>query len=349
MFQSLFRLSVLCLIIIGCSKNNPDGDNNLPDNPENSIKNGLDTSLLDIAAQNASKAENFQALYIVKNGEVMVEEYFNGNASDTKFHLRSITKNITSVLVGIAIEDGVLDGLDYGIKELYQDLLIGEKESLTIRNLLNMTAGLPWDEQTEVLDLIEGRMSNPIENLLSRALESEPGSTFNYNTLLTHLTGEIIGRKSNSSMADYANSKLFIPLDIGSFEWEKDLEGNVWGGTGLQLTMEDLAKFGQLFLDKGRWDGEQLVSQEWIEQSSTVQLQIPQSSSGYSLHWYVADNLDKKVVFGQGYGGQYLMLIPDENMMIIAAQEHLVTYSQNTQQSNNFLNNVFPVIYQSIQ
>ena len=337
------------LILASCSNSSTELEEDTASNPMVPEVDGLDKSLLETAIVNARNATNFYALAVIKDENVVVEEYFRSKNSNTLFQIRSITKNFTSALAGIAIDQGVLSNLDMQIKEVYPSLTLGSKCDITLRHLLNMSSGLIWNEQQEVVDLLEGRIEDPITDFLSRELEYSPGTNFNYNTLSTHIVGNLIEINSGNTFKAFAKTHLLAPLEIDSFSWETDFDGRVWGGTGLGLKMADVAKFGQLYLNKGSWNGEQLVPQEWVALSATEQISIPQSSSGYGLQWYVAENLDKKVFFGQGYGGQALMLIPDENMMIIAFQEHLVNNEQHMAQWNNFLNLVFTPIYQAIE
>ncbi|WP_190809165.1 serine hydrolase [Flagellimonas sp. S3867] len=317
--------------------------------PTEVIRDGLNIVSLQTAVKNAAESSNFYGLLVVKDEKVVVEEYFRGKEAGDLFPIRSITKNFTSALTGIAIEQGLINGLDYQIKDMYSELAGTSKEQITIGHLLNMSSGLQWNEEQEIEDLLGLNIQDPIGNLLSRDLESEPGATFNYNTLSPHVVTDIIAKISNGTFRDYAIENLLDPLGITSFEWETDPDGNAWGGVGLELRTHDLIKFGQLFLNNGMWNGQELIPEEWVTLSSTAQIDIPQSATKYSLQWYVADNLDRKVYFGQGFGGQALMLIPEDNMMIIAVQEYLVSFAQNNQQWNNFLEKVFPPIYQSIQ
>ncbi|WP_420322984.1 serine hydrolase domain-containing protein [Flagellimonas sp.] len=345
--------ALLCLFfsisLFSCQKDDTQLIPKDAEPPTDVIQDGLNITLLQKAVKNASESSNFYGLVVIKDEKVIIEEYFRGKGPEDRFPIRSITKNFTSALTGIAIDQGLLDDLDYQIKNAYPELAGTSKEQITVRHLLNMSSGLKWNEEQEVVDLIELKIQDPIGELLSRDLETEPGTIFNYNTVSPHIVTDIIAKKSGVSFKDYAIANLLDPLEISSFSWDTDPDGNVWGGLGLELKTRDLSKFGQLFLNNGMWNGKSVVPTEWVTLSSTAQIDLPQSTSKYSLQWYVADNLDRKVYFGQGFGGQVLMLIPDENMMIIAVQEYLVTFAQNNQQWINFQEKVFPLIYQSIQ
>ncbi len=241
-----------------------------------------------------------------------------------------------------------MDRLDGEIKDDYPNILEDGKEQITIRQLLNMSSGLEWDEDGEIIDLLEFRIQNPIDDILSRELATTPGTVFNYNSVSPHIVSDIISKRAEKSFEDFAIEHLFNELGIIDFEWLVDPQSRAWGGLGLQLKMRDMAKFGQLYLNRGAWEGNQLVPESWVDLSANGQIEIPGFSTTYSLQWYVSENLDRKVYFGQGFGGQVLMLIPSENMQIIAFQEYLVDFAQSDLQWRNFLDEVFPHIYRSI-
>jgi len=344
-------LSVYIFIFLSCSKEDvPEiiiSDSYWQtDNPEN---HGFDLEKLQQGIDNASKAPNFYGLLVIRNNKLLVEEYFNGKNSNDLFHLRSITKNFTSALTGIAIEENLIESLDSEIGTYFPNTLEGKKSEITIRHLLNMASGLEWDENNEIIDLIEYRIPNPVETVMARNLASDPGITFNYNSVSPHIVSEIINSTQNETFLDYAKNKLLEPLGITEFEWEQDNNGNSWGGFGLQISGRDLAKFGQLYLNNGMWESQQLVPHQWIQLSQTSQIDIPNSTTDYSLQWWVADNLSDKVFFGQGFGGQALMIIPDKDLIIIGLQEYFVNFDQSDIQLSNFLGDIFTPIYQSVQ
>ena len=316
---------LLGTLFFSCQKENIPTDNFWV--KEDPTLHGLHQDSLDLALQQATNLPNLYALLVIKNGKLIVEEYYNDKNQNSLFHLRSITKNITSSLTGIAIEDGMLDSLDQSIKSYFPNISI-EKEVITIRHLLNMTSGLTWNEDLEIIDLIEHQIPNSINAILARDLQETPGLVFNYNSLGAHIIGEVIAKTANQNFRTYAQNKLFEPLGIERFQWEEDSEGRVWGGFGLQLTGRDLAKFGQLYLNNGIWEGENILAPNWIQLSSTQQIATG-TNTGYSLQWWIAQNLSSPVYYGSGYGGQTLMIIPEKNMAVIGLQNHLVSFEEN--------------------
>ncbi|MEX0290586.1 MAG: serine hydrolase domain-containing protein [Flavobacteriaceae bacterium] len=332
------------LLLAACQDDGPIPMESTGFDEGQALERGLNPDSLKQAIRNASNLPNFYGLLVVKDNELVVEEYFNGKTANDHYHLRSITKNFTSALTGIAIEEGLIDSLDLPVTAHFSDLDVS-KEAITIKHLLNMTSGLQWNEGNEVIPLIEHRIQMPVNNYLSRTLTSSPGSSYNYSSVSPHVVATLISDRTNGSYATYATDKLFSPLGIANFKWEKDPQGNEWGGFGLQLLPADLVKFGQLYLNKGDWNNLPVVPNNWVELSQSAQITIPNSSTAYSLQWYVADNLKYKVYYGQGFGGQALMLIPGKNMMIIGLQEYLVSFQQSRIQWNGFLKEVFNPVY----
>ena len=309
---------------------------------------GVNTAPLNDAISIANSATNFYSLLVTKNGKLVVEEYFNGFHENSRFHIRSITKNITSATAGIAFDNGTLGNLEESLKTYYPDEVNLFKSAITTKDLLNMTAGLRWDEDKESSPLFELIIQNPITNLLRRNLISIPGDAFNYNSMLPHLLADMISKESGLPYEDYVQQELFGPLGIEDFRWERDPQSAVWGGQGLQLTVRNLAKIGQLYLNGGQWEEKQILSSEWVKQSFQSQIEIPGADLGYSFQWWISESLDTKVVLGQGYGGQFLILLPEYDAMIISIQEYLISEQQGVEQPNTFLNEIFPLLYSAI-
>ena len=345
--QKLILLLFSTILILSCNKENLEPDDFWQSvSPESQ---GLNPDSVEKAIDAAAKLSNFYALLVVKNEKLVVEEYFKGKKAADLFHLRSVTKNFTSALTGIAIQENLLEGIEQSIQPFFPDLVKGDKTAITIGHLLNMTGGFEWKEDTEVLDLIEHRISDPVTEVLSRPLTDTPGSTFKYNSASPHIVSYIISQQAKQSFRQYAQKKLIDPLGIKTFSWTEDPEGAAWGGFGLQLRARDLARFGQLYLNDGTWEGKQIVPENWVNRSSTVQVDIPHSNWDYSFQWWISGNLDTPIYFGLGYGGQTLMLLPEKNMMVIALQESLVSLEDNQAQWDRFVSRVFTPVFRALE
>ena len=310
---------------------------------------GLSSETVQSVFNKADEADNFYALLVIVDGQLLVESYFEGRNANSLFHLRSITKNVTSALTGIALQEGHIESLNQPISSFYQDLGETVDPSITIDHMLHMTPGFRWNEQEEVVGFLTHSNGDPVHNLLQRSMSDVPGARFNYNTLAPHVLTDLIERSYGNSIMNFGNEFLFGPLDIELLSWEDDGYGRQWGGTGLQLRARDVAKFGLLYLQGGEWEGTSILSPEWVENSLSRTSEVPGLNTGYSRYWWVADSNDPPVVYGQGFGGQTLMLIPELNAMIIAFQEHLVSFEQHDVQWKFFVEEIYRPIYNELK
>ncbi len=310
---------------------------------------GLNPELIKEATDNAKRLSNLFSLLVIKNGKIVVEEYFSGHDSRDKFHLRSITKNITSAATAIAIERKVLDSLEASITPHFSQYAAKDKESVTIQNVLNMQTGIEWSEDEEVIALIDHLIEDPIADQLDRDFTVAPGSAFNYNSANPHLLAEMIANRSGQSYEQFVRENVFDAVGISDVEWERDPQGRVWGGFGLQMRARDLARFGLLYLNDGIWAGQEVVPQPWVQKSAVGQTETPYENTFYSLQWWISDTRDTPLFYGQGYGGQGLLLLPEHDMMVIVFQKHLVTSDISSRQWSDFISQVFNPIFSAIE
>lgn len=310
---------------------------------------GLNPELIKEATDNARRLSNLFSLLVVKNNKIVVEEYFSGHDRRDKFHLRSITKNITSAATAIAIEKKLLDSLEASIAPHFSHYAAKGKESVTIQNVLNMQTGIEWNEDEEVIALIDHLIEDPVADQLDRDFADPPGSAFNYNSASPHLLAEMISNRSGQSYEQFVKENVLDALGIGDVEWERDAQGRVWGGFGLQMTTRDLARFGLMYLNEGKWNDEEVITESWVEKSAVGQAETPFANTFYSMQWWISDNRDTPLFYGQGYGGQGLLLLPAHEMMVIVFQKHLVTGDVSSRQWSDFISQVFNPIFSSIE
>ena len=299
------------------------------------------------AAIRALEYPSIHAVLIERNGQLVYEEYFAGEDvrrgsgplghvtfnADMRHDIRSVTKSITSALVGIALHDGLLDSLDQPLLELfpeYADLASPDKWKITLRHALTMTAGLEWDEVTTGYD--EGndevrmnRSPDPIRFVLGRPMVAEPGTQFNYSGGLTQLLAAAVQRAAKRPLVEYANEVLFSPLGVTDVEWVDDGHEVPSAASGLRLRPRDLAKFGSLYGAGGRWGGRQVIPAAWIEAStgwhSTPSHDTPGDwESGYGYQWW-HDRWHSPhgvitIVSAQGNGGQRVVVLPSYGIVV---------------------------------
>lgn len=284
---------------------------------------GLDPAKL-IAAQAhlAEHVPHIDSLLIVRGGYLVHEQYANG----ALHNLQSVTKSVTSALVGIAILAGDLESTAEPIGSLLPEVFATiherDKREITVRDLLTMRSGLDWQEYgPAVLQMTAS--PDWVHFVLERPLIHAPGSTFNYSTGDSHLLAAALQKLTGMSALAYADLYLFGPLGITQRRWPADPQGINVGGAELALTPRDMAKFGYLYLNQGMWDGEQVIPAAWVCESAEYHtLFEPESPDdcetlGYGYLWWLRPQGPYESMIAVGYGGQFTYVIPDLDMVVV--------------------------------
>ena len=249
----------------------------------------------------------------------------------TLHDLRSVTKSIVSLLYGIALDKGLVPPSDASLFDQfpdYADLAANAARSkITIGHALTMTLGMEWDENRPYSDPqnSEIAMENAPDRyrfILERPIVAEPGTRWIYSGGSVALVGAIIERGSGKSLPDFARDVLFAPLGIDRFHWSAGRDGVASAASGLRLTATDLLKIGMLLLGKGLWNGQRIVSADWIQTSFTPAISTP-DGLGYGRLWFVGDapapafDAPRAWYAGFGNGGQRLWLMPDADIAAV--------------------------------
>ena len=248
---------------------------------------------------------------------------------NTNLHsLQSVSKSITSLLLGIAVDEGLISDVDAPVLPFFRDYAIdttdARKKAMTIEDLLTMQAGLQWDESSSYADdsnndcIIMELSDNWIRYVLNKPMDTMPGTAFVYNSGATVLLGKIVGVATGKRIDEWAEEKLFGPLGITEYYWKVTPRGEIDTEGGLYLSVHDLAKIGALVLQDGQWGGQQVVSREWLAASFQPAVRFDEKR-GYGYQWWLPslENGEAKIIAGNGYGGQYLMLVPDHEMVVV--------------------------------
>jgi CubicO group peptidase (beta-lactamase class C family) len=195
------------------------------------------------------------------------------------------------------------------------------KERITVDDLLTMRSGIPWDETSTPFSSPDNGIwqlnynsSGGVQFVLDEPMEGEPGDYFHYNTGASHVLSGIVQEVTNMTMLEFAALNLFSPLGIETFYWPSDTQGVTFGGFDLQLRPIDMAKFGYLFLNDGLWDGEQIVSSEWVHNTTTT-VSTLSPTRGYSRQWWTMPDIG--VSFTAGMYGQYIFVAPEEDIVAV--------------------------------
>lgn len=296
--------------------------------------------------------DELHSVIVVKDGKKIYERYDTGHDASELHSMWSASKTFTAVAVGFAIQDSLLTVNDRVISFFDDADLPSEKsewlQKLSVRDLLTMSSGLGIDGIGKVRG---GIWSNPAKEVLAAPMDSEPGSRYKYNSMNTYLLSQIVQKVTGLKTSEYLNRKLFRPLGITRWEWEESADGVTVGGWGLCTRTESLAKFGLFLLQKGFWDGRQLLDSKWIEELSSCHIlqYDPAGTSREQLASYADDD------WKQGYGyqvwrcthnayradgahGQLAIIIPEKNTVVaVNAQFH--------KGKQNFVRKVWEYVY----
>jgi len=285
----------------------------------------VNAELLDQAYARARETPGIHSLLVQRNGVLIAEEYFGGSPPDSLYQVWSVTKSVVSILAGIALREGYLTGLDQTIDPFLRpivDSLPEDKGHITVGNLLTMTSGLAWHELDGGGEYSRWVTSGDmIQYVIDLPWEHHPGEVFHYHTGGTHLLSVILTEATGSPMLDFAREHLFGPLGIDQAEWWTDERGYYTGGMGLNLRPRDMLKIGELFLRDGVWNGVQVVPSAWVGASTTAQVSTGDAvpfGPEYGYLWWVGRGQGRDFYFANGYGGQFILVSPDLDLVVVA-------------------------------
>ncbi len=272
--------------------------------------------------------KNIDAMHsfmIVRHGHVISEGWWKPEAADKPHILNSVSKSFNATAVGLAIHEGKLSLDDPVLKFFPSDAPADPSDNLQamkVRDLLTMNCG--HDVEPKIVD-----EAPSVKQFLAHPVPCKPGTHFQYNTLGSYVLSAIVTKVTGQTSLDYLKPRLFEPLGIENPRWDSSAEGYSLGGYGLFIRTEDLAKFGQLYLQKGKWEGKQLIPQEWVEQATSRQ--VPNADEkdhsqigsdwqqGYGFQfWRCRHNVYR----GDGAGGQFCIVMPDQDVVIAITADH---------------------------
>ncbi|MBW2486910.1 MAG: serine hydrolase, partial [Deltaproteobacteria bacterium] len=271
--------------------------------------------------------KNIHSILLIKNGKLVFEEYFYEYHRDKLHFLASVSKSITSILIGISIDQKVTAGVETRVYAFFPEYAgtrwIEQKYPITLQHILAMAAGVEWnaikysrrDPRHNTYQMYES--GDPIGFVLARNLIETPGEKFYYNSGLTILLGGIVKNTSGLYIDEFAGQYLFAPMGITDYHWDKFQDGNIQTDGGLHLRPRDMAKIGYMILKNGKWKDRQIVSREWVAESTKKH--IDALGIGYGYQWWIGktiiDNQTIKVLFASGHGGQKIFIIPQLDLV----------------------------------
>jgi len=290
---------------------------------------GVSSAGIDSFLVAASHHKNeFHSIMILRHGKVIAQGWWNPYGPTLKHTLYSLSKSFTSTAVGFAVSEKKLSVTDKVISFFPNSLPDTVKQflkELTIKDLLTMSVG----QSPDPTSVIPFTSDDWVKTFLATPILNKPGSKFLYNTMATYTLSAIVQKVTGQKVIDYLKPRLFDPLGITGIDWEMNKQGINTGGWGLRLKTEDIAKMGQLYLQKGMWQGKQLLPKAWVEEATTFKIdqapEAPQSKKdssdwmqGYCYQfWRCRHNAFR----GDGAFGQYMIVMPDQDAVIAVTSE----------------------------
>jgi CubicO group peptidase (beta-lactamase class C family) len=299
-----------------------------------SEQQGLDSKRLSELVELIREGQEFpdiHSLLIVRNGHLVVEEYFGVYSADKLHTLQSVSKSFTSALIGIAIERGEIMGVEEKVLDFFTNIadinnMDDRKASMRLQNLLTMRSGTDYNE---------GYTGSPHSTLnsldsgwdqfyLDRPMVRDPGTHFQYDSGVI-LMSSMLKNRTGLHADGYAEKYLFKSLEISRVSWFKNREGHPHTGGGLHLLPQDMAKFGLLYLNNGKWKGKQVVPAEWVKKSYQKHVNLERRNpgvAGYGYLWWILspdpDGAGKEFIYAaMGFRAQYIFVVPEHDMIVV--------------------------------
>lgn len=298
---------------------------------------GLDREKIEALVQEVQNGghDKLHSVLLVKDGKLVLEEYLHRHRSQRTHDVASVTKSVTSILIGIAIQQGAIAGADQPLAALlpeYADLIAADpaKQDLRLWHVLTMTSGFEWDEESYPYgdprnDCTQmERVPDPVRFVLERPVVHQPGTRFQYAGANSMLLAAIIRSRTGMHAHAYAKQYLFEPLGISGTRWGRYISGLTDTTGGLSLRSRDMAKIGLLYLNGGRWNGAQVVPQSWIEESTRAHVRVD-AGTQYGYQWWrtgVPVGLRRvDTYFASGFGGQAINVFPELGLVVVFTNE----------------------------
>jgi CubicO group peptidase (beta-lactamase class C family) len=318
-FRRLYSLPILCFALAACD----DGPGPYKEldvvTPEEA---GMDPAIFEEARTYAfDPAKNTQGVVILRGGKLVAEWYAEGRDADSFAASWSVAKSFTSALIGIALEEGAIPSLDQPVADYIPEWVDTENEEITLEHLLTMTSGLDWIEdydasagQSDVIDMVLG--ADPLAIAVDQPRLVPPGTAFNYSSGDTMLLSKVIQDETGMSAGEYAEEKIFSRIGIEPADWWRAIDGTSLTFCCLDMSSRDFARFGQLFLDGGRWNGKQVVPESWVTASTTPS----PTEVGYGYQWWLegkTTGLPDDTYAALGHDGQFIYVVPSLDLVVV--------------------------------
>lgn len=317
---------------------------------------GMDGHLLKEAGEMVGQTAAL-SLVVVRHGAVVYERYYGEGGAEQYNNVFSVTKSVVSVLTGIAMREGYIGGASDKLEKYFASEISDAGDSrwrdMEIRHLLTMTPGFcedlgPWTHS-----------GNWVKATFELPLQAKPGERFQYANSASHLLAVLLSDASGTKLEEFADRYLFSPLGITKWRWASDPQGYNTGYANLFLRPRDMAKIGLLYLNKGQWNGTQLVPEAWVEESTRLQFDFVQEkllsqgdprdrsiqNNGYGYKWWIDNGMEHSMFSAVGYGGQYICVIPDLDIVTVVTSipDHPMSFNDEYKKAL-FENCILPAV-----
>jgi len=298
----------------------------------------IDTTPLGQIFSLATENSNLRSLIVYKDGQIIKEKYYHSAGPNIQHDVRSVTKSVMATLIGIAIDKGFIksDTVKMGafLKPLASNIELA-KANIKISDLLSMTSGISGNDLLGIAEYEDWRSApNQLIATLNKPMVYKPGEYFAYNSCASHVLSIILTQATGMSTIEFARKYLFQPLGIADHSWEKDKQGYYNGSSGSSLTPHDMLKLGQLYLNKGTYNDVRVVSETWIDQvtSAKIATKAQPYASSYGYLWWIGSANGHDYSFANGYGGQFIVVVPDLKLVVVATNKWMGVPGTTTSQ-----------------
>jgi CubicO group peptidase (beta-lactamase class C family) len=291
-----------------------------------------------ISTDNRAFFKNVESLIVYSQGEIKFEKYYNGFKKDSLHLIQSQTKSVVALLLGIAIDKGYIKSENEPVSAYFPQYFKKEdnlKSSVTIRDLLTMSAGFEWEEMLPMNDpkndnINMFRSNKWLNYAITRPMAKKPFTEFKYNSGLPLIVAGIIEKSTKMKLDEFAKKYLFEPLQIKEFNWQKDSTGFCHAGGGLFLKPMDMMKIGILVIKNGKWEKQQIISENWIKKATGSYLQTSYDISTYGYFWWIREMKTgevrtTRVITAEGAGGQKMYIFPEYQLIIAFTERNYNT------------------------
>ena len=323
--KSSIAVILLCFTMVYCTNKQEVVTKSLPrSTPEaEGVSSKAIITFIDSAV--ASKKTEFHSFMFLRHGKVIAEGWWSPVGPDLKHTMYSTSKSFTSTAIGIALKEKKLsldDKLISFFPESLPDTVSPNLAAVKIKDLLSMSVGQRREAPNTGNDWIKAFLATPVE--------FEPGTKYRYNSMASFMLSAIVKKVTGEKAVDYLTPRLFEPLGIEGVDWETNPQGINTGGWGLRVKTEDMAKLGQLYLQKGKWNGKQILTKKWVEEATSLKIQqnpnmtqakrdsSNDSMQGYCYQFWRAKN---NSYMANGADGQFILVMPDKDVVVVLTAE----------------------------